>query len=36
MENKKTNLTGVIASVILLIVFITASFAYFGMFTVNL
>ena len=36
MENKKTNLTGIIASVILLIVFITASFAYFGMFTVNL
>ena len=36
MENKKTNFTGIIASVILLIVFITASFAYFGMFTVNL
>ena len=36
MESKKTNLTGAIASVILLIVFITASFAYFGMFTVNL
>ena len=36
MENKNTNFTGVIASVILLIVFMTASFAYFGMFTVNL
>ena len=36
MENKKTNLTGIIASVILLTILITASFAYFGMFTVNL
>ena len=36
MENKNLNITGVIASILLLIVFITASFAYFGMFTVNL
>ena len=36
MKNKNLNITGVIASILLLTVFITASFAYFGMFTVNL
>ena len=35
-EKQKKILIGVISSIILLIIFIAASFAYFGMFTVNL